>query len=48
MKDYKAWCNICNGETTHDENGCAYHQMTLYDSEGIPYPRYDEFNDEGE
>lgn len=48
MSDNKEYCNRCGFETRHDDNGCVYHQQTLHDSEGIPYQKYDEFNQDGE
>lgn len=48
MARHKEFCGQCGFETDHDENGCIYHQMTLHDSEGIPYQRYDEFDQDGE
>jgi len=44
----KEHCNLCGFETEHDEDGCVYHQRVKYDSEGIPYNKYDEFNQDGE
>jgi len=44
----KKYCNQCEFETEHDEHGCVYHQKTLYDSEGVPYMRFEEFNQDGE
>ena len=46
MKE-KKFCNACGFETDWDENGCIYHQMVLTDSEGVPYLRYDEFDQDG-
>ena len=43
----KAYCNMCNYETIHDDDGCINHQKVLYGEEG-PYLRYDEFNQDGE
>jgi len=48
MKESKQYCNMCGFETKHDEHGCVYHQKVLHDSEGVPYLRYDEFNQDGE
>jgi len=44
----KRYCNICQGETEHDEDGCVYHQRLKYDEDGAPYLKYDEFNQDGE
>lgn len=44
----KEYCNKCGWETEHDEDGCVYHQVVKYDSEGVPYFRYEEFNQDGE
>jgi len=47
-KEYTAHCNMCGYDTKHDENGCAWHQQVLTDSEGIQYLRYEEFDQNGE
>ena len=38
-----SWCNICDGETKHDKDGCVYHQRVLIDEDGFSYLKYDEF-----
>ena len=48
MANPRSYCNICQGETEHDQDCCVYHQQVLTDSEGIQYLRYDEFNQDGE
>lgn len=44
----KSYCNACDYNTEHDENGCINHQKTLYTEDGEPYLRYEEFNQDGE
>ena len=44
----KQFCGLCGFETEHDEDGCVYHQRVKYDSDGVPYLKYDEFNQDGE
>jgi len=41
------YCNMCQGFTARDGDGCVYHQKTLYSEEGA-YLRYDEFDQDGE
>jgi len=47
MKE-KKYCNLCGWETPQDEDGCIYHQKVKHDSDGVPYLKYDEFNQNGE
>ncbi len=45
------WVNCCQMyilKTKLDDGECPYHQKVKYDSEGVPYFRYDEFNQDGE
>jgi len=44
----KKYCNACGFDTPQDDDGCVYHQKVKYDSEGVPYFKYDEFNQDGE
>lgn len=44
----RSYCNLCQGDTEHDSDGCVYHQRVKYDSDGAPYLKYDEFNQDGE
>jgi hypothetical protein len=47
-KEYKAYCNQCGYETTHNDiNGCVYHQRIIQDEEGS-HLLYEEFNQDGE
>ncbi len=44
------WVNCCQMyvlKSRLDEGECPYHQVVKHDSEGIPYLRYDEFDQDG-
>lgn len=45
------WVNCCQMYVKKSEiidGECPYHQKVMYDSEGVPSLRYDEFNQDGE
>lgn len=49
MTKVKQYCGLCGFETAREQGeDCPYHQKTLYDSDGAPYRKYEEFNDDGE
>lgn len=47
MVETKSYCDLCGWNTPHDLDGCVYHQRVKHDSDGVPYLKYDEFDQDG-